>query len=105
MTTEQANLIVEELGRIRRLLERQDLNRLLTVEEVAERLAVSCDYVYRHANQLGAVRLGEGQRQPLRFPANVVERATCQDSESRSTSSTRVETLDGVELLPVGGVR
>jgi excisionase family DNA binding protein len=103
MTTEQADLILQELGEIRRLLERQDSTRLLTVEEAANRLSVSVDYCYRHANRLGAIRLGEGQRQPLRFPANVVELAMAKDPDSRSTSSTRVETVGGVELLPVGG--
>ena len=101
MTTEQADAILHELVAIRRLLEQNDSTRLLTVEQVAERLGTSTDYVYRNSDRLGAMRLGEGERQPLRFPANVVELATAK--ESRAASSTRVETAAGVELLPVGG--
>lgn len=36
--------------------------RLLTVSEVAERLQVPVSWVYRHAEQLGALRLGKYRR-------------------------------------------
>ena len=37
----------------------------LTAEQIAERLGVSTDYVYRHQRQLGGVKLS---RRVLRFP-------------------------------------
>jgi hypothetical protein len=45
---------------------------LLTVEQVAKHLAVSSDWVYRHADDLGAVRLGGGAKPRLRFYASTV---------------------------------
>ena len=107
MNVEQAMLA--ELRKIRELLERQDSTGLLTVEQVATKLQVSTDYVYRHAVELGAVRLPtkDGVRKLVRFPANVVERVAESklNTEDSTTSecSLRTETHDGVELLPVGG--
>lgn len=40
---------------------------LLTVRDVAGLLQVSEAWVYENARRLGAVRLGEGSRAPLRF--------------------------------------
>lgn len=46
--------------------------------EVARRFGVSRDYVYQHADDLGAVRLGSGPRARLRFDlATVADRLTC----------------------------
>jgi excisionase family DNA binding protein len=41
------------------------MSRYLTVEEVAEALAVSASWVYKHKDLLGAVRLG---KRLWRFP-------------------------------------
>jgi hypothetical protein len=46
-------------------------NRLLTAAELAQRFGVSRAWVYEHANQLGAIRLGEGNRGRLRFDMQV----------------------------------
>ena len=35
--------------------------------ELAEELGVSIDYVYAHATQLGAIRLGSGPKARIRF--------------------------------------
>lgn len=43
------------------------LPRHLTVAQVAERLAVAPSWVYEHSADLGATRLGDGDRAPLRF--------------------------------------
>ncbi|MDW5597639.1 hypothetical protein VSS74_25030, partial [Conexibacter stalactiti] len=43
--------------------------RLLTVEQVAEMLQVRSEWVYEHADELGALRLGGGRRGRLRFDA------------------------------------
>lgn len=41
--------------------------------EVARRLGVKTDYVYRHAAELGAEPLGKGPKPRLRFDAEAVE--------------------------------
>jgi hypothetical protein len=50
-------------------------SRLLTPSEVAERFAVSRTWVYEHADDLGAIRLGEGPKARIRFDGDVVTRA------------------------------
>jgi hypothetical protein len=54
-----------------------DLNALpalLTVAETAEILRVGRSWVYEHAAELGAVKLGSGQTAPLRIPSESVRR-------------------------------
>ena len=105
MTGKEAGAILQELVKIRELLERQDTTRLLTAEDVANRLKVSADYVYRHAVELGGVRLqvGDGKRRLLRFPVAAVDRvAEDRAWEAATTNEVRTETAEGVELLPVG---
>lgn len=47
---------------------------LWTARQVADRYAVTRDFVYAHANELGGIRLGAGPRPRLRFdPATVRE--------------------------------
>lgn len=49
--------------------------RLLDVEGLARVLGVQSRWVYEHATELGAIRLGEGRRPRLRFdPEEAVER-------------------------------
>ena len=48
------------------------LPALLTVAEVAEVLRVGRSWVYEHAAELGAVKLGSGQTAPLRIPRDGV---------------------------------
>ena len=65
--------------------------RLLTADEVARRLGVSRPWVYEHADELGARRLGEGPKARLRFDLNAVQaagaRPTGGESEGRPPSS------------------
>lgn len=57
MTNENSNMIAPD--------------PLLTVDEMAERLRVKCSWVYDHADELGAYRLGKY----LRFSwARVIQR-------------------------------
>ncbi len=42
-------------------------SRLLTADELATELGVERGWVYRHAQELGAVRLGDGPQGRLRF--------------------------------------
>lgn len=58
--------------------------RLLTVAALADALGVSRDYVYEHADELGAIRLGLGPRGPLRFPADA---ATARQPSRRSLTT------------------
>ena len=50
------------------------LPALLTVAETAEVLRVGRSWVYEHATELGAVKLGAGQTAPLRIPREGVWR-------------------------------
>jgi len=40
---------------------------LIDARELAGQLGVSVDYIYEHATQLGAIRLGNGRRARIRF--------------------------------------
>ena len=46
---------------------------LLTAAEVASRYRVARSWVYAHAPELGAIRLGDGPRPRLRFDPAIVE--------------------------------
>ena len=54
-----AELVAESLGR--------RSSRLVTAREVAEHMSVDESYVYEHAVELGARRLGAGPKARLRF--------------------------------------
>jgi hypothetical protein len=58
---------------------------MLTAAEVAERFGVSASYVRRHADDLGAIRLGDGPRARLRFdPERVIAALSGGDAGERS---------------------
>ena len=67
----------------------------LDAKEVAERLGVDRDWVYKHADELGASRLGSGPRPRLRFPpdifdsrrSDVTSKAARQPPEPRSKAT------------------
>jgi hypothetical protein len=48
---------------------------LVGPRELAEGLGVSLDYVYEHANELGAMRLGSGPKARIRFDLDGARRA------------------------------
>jgi hypothetical protein len=54
---------------------------LLDAHEAGRRLGRSAVWVRRHAEQLGAVRLGDGERPRLGFPADRIE-AACSAGKS-----------------------
>jgi hypothetical protein len=88
---------------------------LVDPQAVADRYGVKRDFVYRHAAELGAVRLGEGPRAPLRFDLEEVGRrltvcSPCSESEARAPavvqgSSRRRRQRSGTaaSLLPIRG--
>jgi hypothetical protein len=55
---------------------------LVGARELAESLGVSVDYVYEHASELGALRLGGGRKARIRFEVDTARRAL----EARRTS-------------------
>ena len=102
-----ANRVVEKL--------RGD-EQLLDAAEVARRLGRSRDWVYRHANELGAVRLGDGDRPRLHFRPSVVNAYidACKSSRRTHLESTPVakrkspaarvgEKAGNHDLLPIRG--
>ena len=84
---------------------------LLGADEVARRLNVERDYVYRHAVRLGARRLGAGDRGRLRFLwADVLEAVPCSASRGAESPEPRIQPArrrhsrsSTVELLPIRG--
>jgi predicted DNA-binding transcriptional regulator AlpA len=64
-----------DLIRMEGLIERAGSGqRWLDAQEVAQRLGVSREWVYEHADELGARRIGSGRRPRLRFPALSLDR-------------------------------
>jgi hypothetical protein len=57
---------------------------LVTVAELAAWLRIDRDYVYRYADELGALRLGSGPRARLRFDLAEVRRRLCSSASSCS---------------------
>jgi hypothetical protein len=62
--------------RVVQLLERDGPGafELLDAKELAQKLNVSVDYVYAHAADLGAMRLGDGPKARLRFELHTAQR-------------------------------
>lgn len=60
--------------RVAEKLRAQGLGRYGDAQAVCARFGVSVDYVYAHADRLGAIRLGGGPKARLRFDLAEVER-------------------------------
>jgi hypothetical protein len=83
--------------------------QLVDAAAVAAMLGVTRGWVYEHAAELGAVRLGSGARPRLRFDPDVVGVAledglTSRPGPRRAHRFRRAATTSDVELLPIGGV-
>jgi len=75
---------------------------LVDAEQVARRFGVSRDYVYEHAGDLGAVRLGDGPRARLRFDlATVAERLSAPPLRVEAPHARPRRQGRAVDLLPV----
>jgi hypothetical protein len=61
--------------------------QLLTVAQVAHQFQVHTSWVYGNARRLGAVRLGDGPRAPLRFDPRHVALALQDEARMTSPSS------------------
>jgi hypothetical protein len=77
---------------------------LVDAAEIARRFGVSRDFVYAHADELGAVRLGPGPKARLRFrPAEVgriLRRGPARSTQPPRRTARRRRTS---ALLPVRG--
>lgn len=102
---------------LERLLDGQaaPTTELVAAAEVARRFGVTAEWVRDHADELGAVRLGDGPRPRLRFDlAAVAERFPRSGSEGsgggdpaprrRSPGHGRRVAGTGVALLPIEGL-
>jgi hypothetical protein len=80
---------------------------LMTVDEVAAMLQVRPEWVYEHADELGAYRLGSGTKGRLRFDRHRVlgrlEAPTVK--RERRPRKQRPGASRPVELLPIGRKR
>jgi hypothetical protein len=69
------------------LFSASDPKRMLTTKEAAAWIRKSPSYVYRHADELGARRVGQGQGADLLFRLGEVEAWVDQHKESRNRHS------------------
>jgi hypothetical protein len=106
-----ARLVAE---RVVELLQASSASRdvLIDATEVARRFGVDRGWVYAHARDLGAVRLGDGRRPRLRFDPSTVATALTraaptkdQTSNPVPTSPRRRATPREANLLPIGPKR
>jgi hypothetical protein len=77
--------------RVVQLLERPGPGayQLLDPKHLAIALNVSLDYVYAHATDLGALRLGDGPKARLRFDLQTAQRAMRARKRPRSAIASR----------------
>ena len=97
------------------LLEEKGLRQreLIGAAELAKRLGVDRSWVYTHAIELGAVKLGNGPRARLRFDPEIAERVLRKLGEAQATDPparsgeradrSRWMRRPEVKLLPVEG--
>lgn len=95
------------LERLSELLEdRPGDDQLITAAEVAHRYGVSREWAYEHADDLGAIRLGDGPKARLRFdPATVADRLAARPHPVTKPEppKARPRKTSGAELLPIRG--
>jgi hypothetical protein len=91
---------------------------LVDARTLAGYLGVTVGYVYAHADELGARRLGSGPKARLRFSVAEVDSRLTACSASRESASPDCGTVEpqqrhrrssglgsGAELLPIRGLR
>jgi hypothetical protein len=92
--SELARLIAAELR------EAPEPGGLVDAATLAEKLGTSRDYVYEHAGQLGAVKLGEGKRPRLRFDVSTARAAYERSMERPPKVAPRRRTQGAVVSVP-----
>ena len=102
---------VEEVARrvVELLRDGDEPGGLIDAAEVARRRGCSIDWVYRHADELGVVRQGGGERPRLRFDPVVAcsagRRSLGEESPANGEDRPgrpRARAGTNVELLPIG---
>lgn len=110
--TLDAESVEQVARRVADLLRGEDVGaQLIDTAATALRFGVSRDYLYAHADELGAVRLGDGLRARLRFdPELVAERLTSSGrnaqtgpSPSGNRRARKRQRQRSTDLLPVRG--
>jgi hypothetical protein len=103
---------VVEMLRSERLVAPETPN-LVSAAEAAARIGRSRDFVYDHATDLGAIRLGDGPRPRLAFDPRTLDEWAARDSRvaskpARTSSASRSalpsrrrDTANGLDLLPI----
>ena len=92
--------------RVAELVRSPEAVQFIDAVEVSHRFGVSREYVYEHADELGAVRLGEGSRPRLRFDVQKVAERFGSLASSRNPqreNRSAVRRASAVELLPIKG--
>lgn len=79
----------------------QASGELIDATEIARRFGVSRDFIYDHADDLGAVRLGNGPKARLRFDPAKVGRALRKPPEQATSQPRRRRTRSSSSLLPI----
>ena len=76
----------------------------LDANDVAKRLRVSREWVYEHAQELGAERIGTGPRPRLRFPPRVIEARDFKPPPSRNAAARSAQPQAKASgLIPIRG--
>ena len=92
LSPEEARVVEAAARRTVQLLRDGELlGELLTATEVAIRLKVRRTWVYRHREELGSVRLGDGPNAPLRFPAKRIADFANQGTGTQADAGRRRE--------------
>jgi predicted DNA-binding transcriptional regulator AlpA len=95
--------VVEAL-RAERLIPRESTETSwLDAKEVAQRLGFTLDWVYEHADELGASRIGTGPRPRLRFPPHVVDRRRTSQTSGRAAGQNPEPRPRPSGLIPIRG--
>jgi hypothetical protein len=88
--------------RVADLLREQQSNlELVDAAAIARQFGVSRDFVYQHADELGAVRLGSGPKARLRFDPAKVGRVLRRPPEKAAPRTRRRATRRSSSLLPI----
>jgi hypothetical protein len=74
---------------------------VLTADQVARRFNVARSWVYTHADELGAIRLGTGSRPRLRFDPAVVAQALAASPGGNRRKRRTPAAPCGAPLLPI----
>jgi predicted DNA-binding transcriptional regulator AlpA len=73
----------------------------LDAKEVADLLGVDRDWVYEHADELGASRIGSGPRPRLRFPPDILERLDGHRASSEPANEPAQRRPKSSGLIPI----